>query len=185
MYRIRGTIKGTAPILFNAWTKAELEALDRGGSTGKKTVEQREKEAYERLYKNGNGIFLPPWTFKKCLLEGTQKAGVKEGRGSLVPYLAAEVFVDGELLFHKEEPDFIHTTWGRRPPRTGAACIVRRPALEAGWEVSFTIVVMEDRRRSDHIKIGLEAAGLKVGLGSWRPEFGRFVIVDGSWQAEK
>lgn len=180
MYQISGTVTGVAPILFNRMLEDELES-DGSSAKGRVTTATRIEESKKRIYKNEKGVFLPGWNFKQCLLEGCRRSGLKVGRGSLMPYLQASVFPDRELYFlDKAEADFIHTTWGRRPPRTGGACMVRRPALNEGWRLAFSLNVMDDRRSPDEIRRSLEEAGLLVGLGSWRPEYGRFIITEWS-----
>ncbi len=179
MYRIEGTITGLAPILFNRMLEDELEPPSgKATSKGRVTLKARMKEAHARVHRNENGIFLPGWNFKQCLLQGCKKSGLKVGRAGLASYLAACVFPDKELYFGKDKPDFIHKHWGRRPPRTGGACIIRRPALNTGWELTFGLNVMDDRRTPGEIRRSLDEAGLLVGLGSWRPEYGRFLITE-------
>lgn len=183
MYRIEGRIRGLAPILFNRMLEGELELAPGKTSRGRVSREDRIEEAHQKVYRNEKGLYLPAWSFKRCLVEGCQRAGLKVGRGSLSPYLMASVFPDKELYFGKDEPDYIHETWGRRPPRTGGACIVRRPALREGWELAFALNVMDDRRTEGEIRRSLDEAGLLVGLGSWRPEYGRFIVIE--WQVTK
>jgi hypothetical protein len=183
MYTIRGTIEVVAPILFSKWTEQASENIKTGATGGKFTDDQRMAEAMEKVYRNDSGLFLPPWNFKKCLLEGTMKAGLKEGRASAAKFFEATIFVQGDLLFGVEEPDFIHETPGRRPPKTGGACLIKRPALNAGWRLPFQLMIVDDRRSPEHIKRAVEEAGLLVGLGSWRPEYGRFVLTE--WAVTK
>jgi hypothetical protein len=184
MLQIKGTITGIAPILFNRMLEGELEPdLGKSSAKGRVSVEDRIEEAKERCYKNEKGLYLPGWNFKVCLLEGVKRSGLKVGRGSLMPYMQASLFPDEKLYFiGKAGPDFIHTTWGRRPPRTGGACMVRRPALTEGWQLAFHLNLMDDRRRPEEVQRSLEEAGLLVGLGSWRPEFGRFIITE--WEIQ-
>jgi hypothetical protein len=178
MYRIRGQIEGIAPILFNRFTEQAVADMEAKKTGGRKTHDERMDEAYRLVYRDGHGLSLPPGNLKKCFLQGAQKAGLKEGRASAVPYLQATVFVEGELNFGKENPDFVHECTGRRPPRTGGACVIRRPALETGWRLSFQLAVMDDRRSAEHIKRAIEEAGLLVGLGDGRPDFGRFILTE-------
>lgn len=183
MYRITGKIQGVAPILFSHWTEEAEKSIREGTTGGKFSDDQRMQEAMQKVYLNEQGdLTLPNWNFKKCLLEGCRKAGLKEGRASMSPFLEATVFVDAELSFGVQAPDFIHEVTGKRPPRTGGACLIKRPALNAGWSLPFSLSVVDDRRSADHIRRALEEAGLLVGLGSWRPEYGRFVVTE--WQRQ-
>lgn len=179
MYEIKARIKGVAPILFNHWTDASRGQLGSGATGGTFTDDQRMKEAMEKVYyREGVGLYLPGWNLKKCIVEGAGKANLKEGKKAMGPFLTATVFVDGDPAFGREQPDEIHETTGRRPPRTGGACLIKRPMLRAGWELPFTLTVVDDRRSADHIRKALEEAGLLVGLGDWRPEYGRFIVTD-------
>jgi len=185
MYRITGTIKGLAPILFNKLLDGELEPDQKQPSTrGHVTLESRIAKAYQKVHRNEHGIYMPSWNFKKCLLIGCRMSGLKFGRKGLEPFLAASVFPDHEMPFGKDEPDFIHEWPGRIPPGPrGAAVIVRRPAFREGWELPFGLNVVDDRRTPGEIRRSLDEAGLLVGLGSWRPEYGRFVVTE--WNVEK
>lgn len=177
MYRIEGKIEGLAPILFNRMLEDELKSP--GGAKARITQEARIKEANSRVYRTAAGwLYLPGWNFKQCLLQGCKKSGLKVGRSSLATYLAACVFPDKELHFGREEPDFMHEHWGRKPPRTGGACIILRPALNAGWILTFGLNVMDDRRTPEEIRRSLDEAGLLVGIGGWRPEYGRFIVIE-------
>lgn len=181
MYRITGKIQGVAPVLFSRFYNPESTEQPGGGRF---TIDERKAEALLRVHRRPDGeIVIPKNMFKNCLLEGVKKAGLKEGRGSLMPYIEATVFVEQDLPLGKTEPDSILETWGRRPPKTGGACMVRYPAFETGWEAPFTLVVVDDRRNSQSIKRALDEGGLLVGIGSWRPEYGRFIVTE--WRAER
>lgn len=188
MYRIEGTIEGIAPILFNA---PDLDMLKPQGGARQKTEQQRDEESLKRAYVNGHGIYLPAWNFKKCLLGGFQVLDLRVP-GSKMKRLWREVqpvlFVEPEqLLFGIENPDFIngepdicflHKVPGRNADKS--ATIVRRPALKAGWRLPFGMTIVDDIVREEDLKISLDAAGMRVGLGGWRPEYGRFQLIE--WQ---
>src|SRR5207247_5303323 len=130
MYRISFRIKGIAPILFNAWTAEAKEALDKGSTGGKKSVETRIAEAYEKVYRNGDSLVLPAHNLEACLVQGARRAGLKRGRAGLANYLEATVFCEERALsFGVKEPDGIHEVMG---VRGGGACIIRRPVLNEG-----------------------------------------------------
>jgi hypothetical protein len=182
MYKIHGKIQGVAPFLYNRMV--DPESLNKTSTGGKPKPGEREAEAEMKVYKDEDGLYLPRWNFKKCLLLGVQKAGLKEGRAGMAPFLEATVFLEEDPHFTgKKERDYMDERVGRIPPKTGAAAIIRRPALQTGWELPFTLTVVDDRRDADAIRRGLEEAGLLVGLGSFRPEHGRFIVTE--WEIEK
>ena len=180
MYRVKGTIQGVAPILFNRMTDEAETALDAGTTGGKYSQDERMQEALLKVHRSPTtgGLCITSWMFKRVLHEGSKKAVLKEGRLGFADLMMATVFVDGELLFGKDDPDFIHTEWGRKPPRTGGACIIKRPALSIGWELPFQLVVTDDRRPEAYLRRALEEGGMLAGLGSHRPEYGRFIVTD-------
>ena len=176
MYEIIGKIEGIADFLFNKPTEAELGKIKSGSSGGRSTSEQRTKLAFLKVHRNEKGLYLSSEAFLSCLIDGCKKSGLKEKGKAAWPFLQATVFVDGNLLFGKKEPDYLHEHWGRIPPKTGAVAIIQRPAIKAPWIIPFKLLVADDRRDPEYIKISLEEGGLLVGLGSWRPKYGRFVV---------
>lgn len=175
MYQIVGAIEGLAPILFNRM----VDDLEAESTKGRVSKEDRMKEVQAKLYVDNKGVYYTGWALKQCLLEGCKLSGLKVGRRSLYSFLAATVFFPHQMYFRdKTEADFIHEHWGRRPPRTGGAMIIRRPALDTGWKLDFTLNVMDDRRTPEEIRRSLDEGGLLVGIGSWRPEYGRFIVTE-------
>lgn len=172
MYQIKVKIKFIAPFLFN-------RPVDVEGTGGRKTKKQREKEALERVHRAEDGeLHIPAWNFKQCLKEGANRAGLKVGRKALSAFLEAVVFVDGIIGFGTNKHDFMHEHFGKVPPRTGAGIIIKRPAMNEGRELGFTLSIIDDRRTPAEIKQSLEEAGLLVGLGAWRPHYGRFLVTE-------
>lgn len=177
MYRINATIEGVAPLLMNKI--ADLDALESPSKGGKKTAQAKLDEAHLKVHRNSSGIYMPAWNLKCVLIDGARRGGVKEGRGSIAPYLQATVFPE-DALFGTDQPDGIHVHPGKIPPRTGGYVLIRRPMFNAGWKLTLRFNVTDDRRSPDSIRRALEEAGALVGLGSWRPEYGRFIVTDWS-----
>jgi hypothetical protein len=182
MYKIKGGLEGMADILFNAPPPIE-EEKGKGKAPSKMSSEELRQEAMKRLHRNGQGIFLRPEALLESMYDGSNRAGLKDGKRALSRLLEATVFVEDAILFGKDEPDYVHTCWGRVPPRTGAMVPIRRPAMNAGWKVSFTLAVMNDSIGEGQIREALDHAGLMVGVGSWRPQYGRFRVT--SWEVIK
>jgi len=51
-----------------------------------------------------------------------------------------------------------------------------RPAFKKGWEAELTLVVMDDQMQKEILKEIIVYAGKFVGIGDWRPHFGRFEV---------
>lgn len=189
MYHITATIEGIADFLFNRMTEEDLSDFRSGASGGKLTDEQRSKKAEGKVYQDEAGLILPAWTIKKLFLNGAFEGKLKLAKKPLHRIIAAMVFVQGSGRFVNDrgkpvtERDYMHEVPGRTPPRTGTMTIVRRPALKAGWRVRMEVAVLDDSVPSEALKDALSNAGLYVGAGSWRPEFGRFIVVE--WTMSK
>ena len=177
MYQIKATIEGICPVLFNGWTPSDLEALASGKTGGFHSAAEDEQKALERCPKNGHGYYIPSIHLKHCLVRGGQLANLKFGKRGITDYLKGGVFFeDGEALLGKETPDFIHKVPGRRPPKTGGACIITRPGFNTGWQSIFHLTVIDENLPTEHIKQAFEQGGLVNGVGSFRPDYGRFVV---------
>jgi hypothetical protein len=163
MYKIRGRLQGTADLLFNLMT-AETEKNLRSGATGGKfTDDQRTEEAKSKypVDPDGNAI-ISNWMFKRVLADGAKAGKVNIGRKSLAPFLIATVFVEGYIHLTPNIYDYI----------------IKRPAFRTGWKAEFTLNVLDDGINADQVRASLEAAGIYTGLGSWRPEYGRFIVTE-------
>lgn len=186
MYQVAFTIEGIADFLFNRMTDEDLAQFRGAASGGKMTDEQRLKRAEGKVYSDDDGLFLPAWTVKKLFLNGAFEGKLKFDKKPLHRIIAAMVFVQGAGRFVNDrgkpvmERDYIHEITGRTPPRTGAMTIVRRPAMKAGWLISAQAAVLDASIPPDALKNALTSAGLYVGVGSWRPEFGRFILKEWS-----
>lgn len=54
-----------------------------------------------------------------------------------------------------------------------------RPAMRAGWEASFDLLVMlPEYVDANMLRETIESAGRLIGIGDFRPTFGRFGIVN-------
>lgn len=171
MLRITGTIEGLAPILFSRMY-GDLE-----GPGGKPTPEQKAQEALLKCHRDERGVYIPGTMFKQAILAGAKAGNVKDGRKSYATTLEAILFPDGHLYLGKDGPDEVFEHWGRRPPGPkGAAIIIRYPRFRQ-WQADFTLILtMGDRHTVDAVRRSIDAAGLLVGMGSWRPEYGRFMV---------
>lgn len=178
MYSIEGRSQGLAPFLYNRMVDPTVLAsgVSGGGPVG---LQARQAEAEKKVYVGTDGMLcLPAWTFKRVLLKGAQISKIKINKTLLTDLVAALVFCDGDPSFGVQTRDFIHEAVGKIPPRTGAAAIIRRPALNTGWNLTFKLNVLEDTLIHENLLAALSLAGTRAGMGSWRPEYGRFLVVE-------
>lgn len=179
MQRITGTIEGLAPLLFSRMY------TDISGPGGKPTEEEKAREAYNKCHRDEKGVYIPGDMFKQAILAGAKMGDVKDGRRSYATTLEAILFPEANLYLGKDEADEVFEHWGRRPPGPkGAAIMIRYPLFRTGWQASFSVILtMNKHGLNDAVRKSLDAAGLLVGMGSWRPEHGRFMVTEWSVEA--
>jgi len=88
------------------------------------------------------------------------------------------VFLEGEWMnfINRKEPDEILI----RRPRTSIGQVTKysAPMYKPGWRMEFWIVLADDEILSvDYLKEILDFGGHRIGIGSGRPDYGRFMVV--------
>lgn len=64
----------------------------------------------------------------------------------------------------------------RIPPRTGARVACHRPSIPVGTKFTYTMVVDTNLFSEVDARKAANNLGYMVGLGVWRPKFGRFTV---------
>lgn len=171
MYTIKGQIIGISSIKFNRCADP-LGTLNPGGR--KKTHEQLLKDAEKKVHTDKRGIFFPRRGFKSCLLNGCRIAGLKDGKKQLWPLIKAVVYPQDDIVFGCKTHDGVDEAWTQNKQQQLIPNFC--PFLEPGWKSDFELSVLDDSLSQAAIKTALDTAGLVVGLGSGRPEYGRFNV---------
>ncbi len=179
MIRVTGTIEGVAPILFSRMY-GNIEGGPKRDTSAEAKQLAREQEPLMRCHRDERGVFIPPDMFKQVILAGGKAGDVKSGRKSYSAILEATLFCQGPLHLGKEGPDEVFEHWGRVPPGPrGAAVMLRYPLFRVGWRAGFDVILTTgDSNTIAAVQRCIESGGLLVGMGSWRPEYGRFVLVE-------
>lgn len=171
-------LTGIAPVKFNKPTAEAIKGLNPGSKAQKREdAAGREAEAMERLYYAADGcIGAPARQIKRSLLDGASMGVIKIGRKSAIGFLKATVMVT-EGTFGVTKPDRIIEDAVRIPPRTGALVLKAWPQLDAGWTLRFTMTLLQPAVLGENVaRAALDSAGLLAGLGTERPEYGRFTV---------
>jgi hypothetical protein len=64
-----------------------------------------------------------------------------------------------------------------RPVVVNRARVTRiRPAFKPGWKLSFVTNILDDELPANMVHDILALAGKAVGIGDYRPKFGRFMV---------
>jgi len=134
------------------------------------------KEWKKATYQDGKGCFIPADHIQAALVKSGVDFKVTGKRGKTFKNLinAALVVTPDKIYLNKKKPDYVDehfVTVSRNQ-------ILRlRPAFKKGWEAEFTLLLLDEQLPKTVVKEILDNAGRFVGIGDWRPRFGRFEIV--------
>ncbi len=128
------------------------------------------------------GLYIPSDNIEKALKEGASK--LKLGKAAEASSYVSEPLVKVETVsaYPKdltklyETPEYQMRSPVRVPPRTGARIMKVRPMIPTGWKLSFTLEFDDDDISGHQLIQAMNKAGRLIGLGVWRPKFGRFLV---------
>lgn len=189
MYTINVQISGITPLLMNRFTEENEIKVSSGVSkvaVGDKGTprEQAQKKAYADS--DGN-LYIPGPNIFACLIQAGKyhkngKSKVTTTKNSLVPAGMAV----SEIVCGLDTKEFEVDSRSVVIPATGGRIMAHRPRLDE-WKLSFTLEVDEEMFSPEFVRLLVDDAGRKVGLGDFRPDrkgpFGKFVV--SGWQVEK
>ena len=192
MKRYQVTIQGTADLLMNGFPMGETPG-EKGSSKSTVAVDWSD-EWRGKLYLMDDGtLYQPEAHLIGCLVRASVTEKIPGRRGktykdavnggvfiepAYIPHKATLGDFEGAKIITGPAPDgFAGAVYiDRRPVRVQRARVMRlRPALVKGWELSFEIQTLDDDFRIDALKNILDTAGREVGIGDFRPRFGRFI----------
>jgi len=176
MQKIKVTIKGISPLLMNRFPESEGKLEEK--SKKRMGNPDYDKEAEQKLYKLPNGtLYQPASHIEGCMIKastGFQIAGKR--KKTYKDLVKGSVFVTPDAIPHKIQKYNID----RRSvvvPATRGRVMRARPILNE-WSLSFTIEIRNDQLPIEVIKQILDTAGNEIGIGDFRPRFGRFIVTE-------
>jgi len=173
-------IEGTANLLLHAWNVDAVaeKASAKKGSDGKKTDNL---ESYVR--RNDEGLICMPVEYIRMSIvtaakfrqdpRSPRKSGMDLFKAGIVSLeeLSPIIAADGHPTTKWEIED-------RRRVQVQRAGITRvRPAFKAGWSVAASLMVsIPEYIQPKDLNETLASAGRLIGVGDFRPTFGRFNV---------
>lgn len=173
-YRVELTIRGEADLLFHRWNCEAVEAKAKAakGSAAKKTDNV---ESY--VYRNDQGELCLPGEYLRQAVIGAAK--FRQDPRS--PRKSAQDLVKAAVVSLTPLAGLAVTAWDYehrcrvQVQRNGVTRV--RPALRAGWQASFVFLVNLPEYVSREMLLGLLTdAGRLIGVGDFRPTYGRFQV---------
>lgn len=172
-------IEGIVPLLQakHPTPSEEKKILERKSSARAKVKDLTDKEQFEmHAYKNKAGKFYQPSEMIEACMTKAAVNFKMEGKKSYKDVIKGGIVVDPSEIVHKNQKPVMDARWGRNK-NTGGAVWVVRPRFDK-WSLEFEIDLLQDERVSpENLRAILDYAGLYVGIGAWRPKFGRFKVL--------
>jgi len=178
MYYAQVEIEGIVPMKQNRVTERVIQ--DISGVGGKKlTPEEQEAEWEQKSYVNKKGeYYIPASHFQFSINNGmTTPVPIKSNKVKMSKQKAkGTVFVITDSVISngktkvvpQKDVTAINTKYG--------LTLQTRPCFDEGWKATFKLMVAQDWLTIEALKDGIVQAGQSHGLGSHRPQFGRFII---------
>lgn len=175
-YIVRAAIEGSAAFLFHRWSVDGVEAKSKAAK-GSKAKKEDDVESYVYRAENGN-LAIPTEYIRMAMIHAAKfKQDPRSPRKSAMDIFKAGMAGLTELCdTGKKDWDFID----RRRVMVQRNGITRsRPALLSGWRIEFELqVLLPEYLNSQLVNEVLQSAGRLVGIGDFRPTYGRFQVVN-------
>jgi len=180
------SITGKAPLLMHSdryanpldpLTKAHKELTGKRKKTDEDQIAIARSEFIGGCYWNArSGFHIPAQNLDACLITAAklQKLGVKFKQG--VQVLEDELSLIG---YEKATPDQLWEDPDKRDARgvkVGTAKVIRYRPIFRSWKLNATVVINEDVVNVSEVQKAIIDAGALIGLGDYRPRFGRFNV---------
>ena len=173
-YRVQVRIRGEADLLFHRWN---CEAVEEKAKAAKGSAAKKTDNVESYVYRNNTGeLCIPGEYLRQACCEAAKyrqdprsprksaRDLVKAGLVSLTPLAGLGV----------NDWDYEHKC-RVTVQRNGLTRV--RPAMNAGWEAEFIMMVNLPEYLSTGMLLGLMTdAGRLVGLADFRPSYGRFQV---------
>ena len=174
-YVVQVSVEGTAAFLFHRWSVDGVEAKSKAAK-GSKAKKEDDLESYVYRTPNGN-LAIPSEYFRMSIINAAKyKQDPRSPRKSAMDlFKAGIVALDEHCDLGVKDWDYID----RRRVTIQRNGITRcRPALTSGWKCTALLQVLLPEYISPVLlNETIQAAGRLVGVGDFRPTFGRFAVI--------
>lgn len=169
------TLEGVADLLFHRWN-VEAVAEKAGAAKGSKSKKSDNVESY--VYRNDdNELCIPGEYVRQSIIHAAKfRQDPRSPRKSAADlFKAAVVSLTDLATLGKTNWDYLDQ---RRVQVQRAGITRSRPAILKGWQAEFQLLVnIPEYVPQDVLQEVLANAGRLIGLGDFRPTYGRFSVV--------
>lgn len=173
-YTVTIEITGSADLLLHRWN---AEAVEQKARAAKNSAAKKSDDVESYVYRAADGtIALPGEYLRQAIIHAAKfKQDPRSPRKSAMDLMKAALLVEPMLAsLGVSDWDYLDT---RRVliQRNGVNRV--RPAMRAGWSFDVSItVVLPEYVAQDFLVDLLNMAGRLIGIGDFRPTYGRFVL---------
>lgn len=173
-YIVTVKLTGTADMLFHRWN---VEAVEEKANAAKGSKAKKTDNVESYLYRDGkSNICLPGEYVRQSIIVAAKfRQDPRSPRKSAMDlYKAAVVSLTPYASLGKVEPDYLHKC-RVQVQRNGITRV--RPAIMTGWEAELQLsVLLPEYVSPQALQDVLTQAGRLIGVGDFRPTYGRFAI---------
>jgi hypothetical protein len=174
-YTVDVTIEGTTSMLFHRWS---VESVAAKASAAKGSAAKKSDDVNSYVWRNDkNEICLPVEYVRQAIIQAARyRQDPRSPRKSAMDlYKAGVTALDEMATLGVDAWDYLDQ---RRVTVARSGITRSRPAMNAGWRASFQLMVLTPEYIDQVIlREVLTDAGRLVGVGDFRPSYGRFGIV--------
>jgi hypothetical protein len=173
-YQVELVLSGTAPMLFHRWS---CDAVDEKAKAAKGSKAKKSDNVESYVYRNEDGdVCLPGEYIRQSILHAAKfRQDPRSPRKSAFDLYKAGVVALTELCsLGVKDWDYLDR---RRVVIQRNAVTRERPAMRQGWKATCQLMILVPEYISlDDLSDVLTNAGRLVGVGDFRPTFGRFRV---------
>lgn len=174
-YAVAVTVVGSADFLFHRWN---AEAVDEKAKAAKNSKGKKTDDVESYVYRNDAGELCIPGEYLRGAIINAAKfrQDPRSPRKSAMDLFKAALVVTTPLAtLGVADWDYLDK---RRVMIQRQGINRVRPAMRAGWSATFDLLVMLPEYVDHHsLRETIENAGRLIGIGDFRPTFGRFGII--------
>jgi hypothetical protein len=175
--------EGVAPFIFHRWSCDSIEAK---GKAAKGSAAKKSDDLESYCYRAENGqLAIPTEYFRMAVVQAAKfKQDPRSPRKSAMDLFKAALFPTHEYCpLGMDKWDYVD----RRRVTVQRNGITRsRPAINTGWKAVMQLqVVLPEYVSPQLLNEVLQLAGRVIGVGDFRPTFGRFQVVHFSVSGDK
>lgn len=181
-YAISVAVTGASDLLFHRWN---CESVDAKAKAAKNSKAKKEDDIESYVWRNDKGeLCIPGEYFRQSIIHAAKfKQDPRSPRKSAMDlFKAGVVSLTSLAALGTKDWDYLDT---RRVTIQRAGVNRTRPAMREGWKVQLEFQILTPEYIDPSLfQDVINTAGRLVGVGDFRPTYGRFYITNFEVQGE-